>query len=217
VFTKVQFLLLATVFGIGFAAGLYFNLLLPTKSGVVDVPSIILAIFGGAGLVVTLTRWVIDWYNQPTLEIVGVIELAHLVPYGRMWDNYVLSSYFLRIINTKRKGMADTCKANLVIPNTPIGNVPAYWRHTNQSTSVDISTLQDLRLFTLTIGHNKIFFPLGSPRKEDLTPEGENEQPYDKFLQKELEVWFGSKTGRFIQNPYRKKIEDIIKEAKKEH
>lgn len=215
--TKTQFILLSVVFGIGFATGLYVSLSLPAKAGVTDISSIILAVFGGIGLMVTLSRWIIDWYNQPTLEIVGLIKFTQWVPYGHTWENYLLEHYCIRIKNTKRKGMAEACRANLVIPNaTFLGNVPTYWRHTNRSTTVDISTIQDLRLFTVASPFDKIFFPMGHVRKEDLTPEGENERSYSEFIQKELEVHFGSKSGRFLQNTYRKKIQDIINESKME-
>ncbi|MFL6524426.1 MAG: hypothetical protein ACJ71B_13235 [Nitrososphaera sp.] len=73
-----------------------------------------------------------------------------------------------------------------------------------------------MRLFTVVVPFEKIFFPSDSARKGDLIPEGKNERQYSKFCQMELEVHFGSKTGRFLQNPYRKKIEDIVKDARTE-
>jgi hypothetical protein len=59
-----------------------------------------------------------------------------------------------------------------------------------------------------------IFFPKAIVSEGHL--EGSVERLYKDSIQKELEVCFSSKTGRFVQNPYRKKISDIIKEAKRE-
>jgi hypothetical protein len=155
--------------------------------------------------------------DEPVLDVVEIINFDQWIPAGHLWENYALQNYCLQIKKVGGKGAAEDCRANIVIRDTSIRNVPAVWRYTNQSTSVDISTIQDLRLFTRARGgHDKIFFPYAYPNKSGITPEGENEQTFSKFVDKELEVWFGSKTGRFLQNPYRKKIADIIKESKSE-
>ena len=154
--------------------------------------------------------------DEPVLEIVEITNFDQWIAVGHLWENYALENYCLRIKKVEGKGAAEDCRANLVVQGTSIGNVPAIWRHMDQSTTVDISTIQDLRLFTRVRLHDKIFFPLADPNASGMTPEGENEQTFSKFVDKELEVWFGSKTGRFSQNPYRKKIADIIKESKSE-
>jgi hypothetical protein len=217
---KAQFLLLILVFGIGFAAGLYFQLLLPGNSSTIGIPNIILAIFGGAGLMVTLGRVISNWYNQPTLEIMGIIHVEEYFPPNRnRYHRYYSEHYFLRIRNIKRKGTGEDCKGNIMVPNASIDNVSTYWRNTNESRTVGISTMEELKLFTRVKstgeGYDKIFLPTVILRETDTYPSGENERSYDELFQNELEVHFGSKTGRFIQNPYRKKIEDIIKESKR--
>jgi hypothetical protein len=74
--------------------------------------------------------------------------------------------------------------------------------------------MEDLKLFTLVEEYNQIFFPKAIVSEGHL--EGSVERLYKDSIQKELEVCFSSKTGRFVQNPCRKKISDIIKEAKRE-
>ncbi len=158
---KAQFLLFALVFGIGFAGGLYVHLLLPERSSdVIDVSSIILAIFGGMGLMFTLGKWVYDWYNQPTLEIVGIVVHPVIVPAGETFlDHYVIRYHFLRISNIRKKGAAVSCRGNLDIANTAVSNIPSHWRRSNESRTVDISTTEDLALFATIEKHNQIFFP----------------------------------------------------------
>jgi hypothetical protein len=160
-----------------------------------------------------------DWQNEPTLEIVGVFDSLRYIPAGEtIFDNYFLDIYFLRITKTRGRGAAKNCKGNLAIPGTSIRNVPTYWNHTNnKSRTVDISTTEDLVLFTTAEASNKIFFPSAIISPSDPVPGGENEQYLEEFLNKELEVSLDSETGRFLQKkPYRKKIADMIKESKRE-
>ncbi len=84
----------------------------------------------------------------------------------KLRDNYFLDIDFLRIRKTRGSGAAKACKENLVIPGTRIGNVPTYWNHTNnKSRTVDISTTEDLILFTTAEAYDRIFF-----RRRNQTP-----------------------------------------------
>jgi hypothetical protein len=163
------------------------------------------------GLVVTLVKSLIDWYNQPTLEIVEIIRDRCIIPQGETFlDHYPLDTYFLRMSNTRRKGAAEACQARLVVQNTPIRNVSGQWRNPNndRDTTRDISTVEDLMVFTVVERFNQIFFP-SAHLDEHLNALGAIERQFNDFIHRELEVRFGSKTGRFLRNPYRKKLQTL--------
>jgi hypothetical protein len=204
--------------GIGLAVGSALTMLFQGQTGILgNLNTLITTISAVIGTSVLVIDRFLNWHNQPALEIVGIFDSLQWIPSKTTFDAYFLDHYYLRIRNAKRKGAAEACKANLVIPNSSLGNIPMHWRHTKESTTIDISTMQDLRLFTTSEGLDKIFFTLPTLEGEYMAPIGEKEQSYKEFIYKNLEVHFGSKTGRFIQNPYRKKIADIIKESKREH
>jgi hypothetical protein len=153
--------------------------------------------------------------DEPILEVEEIIEVSETIPLGKAFRDYpFVQNYFLRIRNKSKNRTAESCNAKLVIRNTSFYTITTYWRNTSESTTVDISKMEDLKLFTLVEEYNQIFFPKAIVSEGHL--EGSVERLYKDSIQKELEVCFSSKTGRFVQNPCRKKISDIIKEAKRE-
>ncbi|HEX2169180.1 MAG TPA: hypothetical protein VHF65_02675 [Nitrososphaera sp.] len=154
--------------------------------------------------------------DEPILVVEDIIEVSETIPLGKAFRDYpFVQNYFLRIRNKSKNRTAESCNAKLVIGNnTSFYPITTYWRNTSESTTVNISKMEDLKLFTIVEEYDRIFFPKAIVSEGHL--EGSVERLYKDSIQKELEVCFISKTGRFVQNPYRKKISDIIKEAKRE-
>lgn len=85
----------------------------------------------------------------------------------------------------------------------------------NISSTRDIATTEDLLLLTVVERFTQIFIP-SAHLDEYLNVRGENEEQLSNYVNRELEVHSGSRTGRFLHDPDSNIIGDIIQEARRE-
>jgi uncharacterized membrane protein len=203
-------------FTIGFLiAGFVFQTI--TLSTHLDLLNIIISILVIASSIAGLLRLFLEYFkNKREKEKIPVLELGQLIHTYSIgkgdFGEYSLTGYYLNLKKVSGEGSINGCQAHIDVDG--IDTIYRVWK-SNDLDKVNISIKDSLALFSVS-EHKET--SLNIPKTIGFYTYSSNsmrliEKKYDDFLDRTLNIVFGSDYGIVRPNTYSKTIREIIKDA----
>lgn len=172
-----------------FVGGLYVAFTYQNQLQFFGQGGILLAIFTPIGATVTLLKFILDWYKEPSLK------------YGKLSTNNEPACYLQ--IEKKKKGKAKDCEGFVTVEETSVTHAASVWSLDNRRV-IDIGGHLDIRLFRL-VGKDKIAFPVAHYERGFI----ENIQSLDDIRKRKLTLEIYS-VNASTPKPYIATIDEIM-------